>query len=95
MDAIATIKDTLQAKIGATIVEIIDRSEQHKHHKGRMNAPVGSGHYDAIVVADGFVGKTMMQQHRMVYEALADQMQTSIHALSLKTYTLEQWQERI
>lgn len=95
MDAISTIKDTLQAKIGATIVEIIDRSEQHKHHKGRMNAPVGSGHYDAIVVADGFVGKTMMQQHRMVYEALADQMQTSIHALSLKTYTLEQWQERI
>ena len=95
MDAISTIKDTLQAKIGATIVEIIDRSEQHKHHKGRMNAPVGSGHYDAIVVADGFVGKTMMQQHRMVYEALADQMQTSIHALSLKTYTLDQWQERI
>lgn len=93
MDATATIKTILQEKIGATIVEIEDRSELHKHHQGRMNAPVGSGHYDAIVVAASFDGKTMMQQHRMVYEALEDQMQTTIHALSLKTYTPEQWQQ--
>ena len=93
MDTINTIKTTLQEKIGATIVEIDDRSDLHKHHQGRMNAPVGSGHYDAIVVADSFAGKTMMQQHRIVYEALAEQMQTTIHALSLKTYTPEQWQQ--
>jgi BolA family transcriptional regulator, general stress-responsive regulator len=92
MDATATIKTILQEKIGATIVEIEDRSDLHKHHQGRMNAPVGSGHYDAIVVADSFAGKTMMQQHRMVYAALSDQMQTTIHALSLKTYTPQQWQ---
>ncbi|MCL1492064.1 MAG: BolA family transcriptional regulator [Pseudanabaena sp. Salubria-1] len=93
MDVTATIKTILQEKIGATIVEIEDRSDLHKHHQGRMNAPVGSGHYDAIVVADSFAGKTMMQQHRMVYAALSDQMQTTIHALSLKTYTPEQWQQ--
>jgi len=93
MDAIATIKNTLQEKIGAVVVEITDRSEQHKHHKGRMDAPVGSGHYDAIIVAESFVGKTMMQQHRIVYAALNDQMQTTIHALALKTYTPEQWQQ--
>ena len=92
MDTVTNIKTTLQAKIGATIVEISDRSDLHKHHQGRMNAPVGSGHYDAIIVAEGFAGKTMMQQHRMVYAALADQMQTTIHALALKTYTPEQWQ---
>ncbi|NUN65934.1 BolA family transcriptional regulator [Pseudanabaena biceps] len=93
MDAIATITNTLQDKIGATVVEIADRSDLHKHHQGRMNAPAGSGHYDAVIVATGFAGKTMMQQHRMVYDALADQMQTTIHALSLKTYSPEQWQQ--
>ena len=93
MDATAAIKRILQEKIGATIVEIEDRSDLHKHHQGRMDAPVGSGHYDATVVAASFAGKTMMQQHRMVYAALADQMQTNIHALSLKTYTPEQWQQ--
>lgn len=92
MDTIATIKSTLQVKIGATLVEITDRSDLHKHHQGRMNAPAGSGHYDAVIVAESFAHKTMMQQHRMVYEALADQMYTTIHALSLKTYTPEQWQ---
>ena len=45
MNNIADIKSTLQKKFGTTIVEIVDRSEQHKHHQGRMNAPVGSGHY--------------------------------------------------
>ena len=94
MDAITTIKTTLQEKIGATIVEIDDRSDLHKHHQGRMNAPVGSGHYDAIVVASSFAGKTTMQQHRMVYTALSEQMQTTIHALSLKTYTPEQWSQQ-
>ena len=94
MDTITTIKTTLQEKIGATIVEIDDRSDLHKHHQGRMNAPAGSGHYDAIVVAASFAGKTTMQQHRMVYSALSEQMQTTIHALSLKTYTPEQWSQQ-
>ncbi|HBC41502.1 MAG TPA: BolA family transcriptional regulator [Pseudanabaena sp.] len=93
MDTITTIKNILAEKISASIVEIEDRSDLHKHHQGRMNAPVGSGHYDAIVVSESFAGKTMMQQHRMVYAALADQMQTTIHALALKTYTPEQWQQ--
>ncbi len=93
MNAITKLKNTLQEKIGATIVEVTDRSDLHKHHQGRMNAPAGSGHYDAIVVAQSFAGKTVMQQHRMVYTALGDQMQTTIHALSLKTYAPEQWQQ--
>ncbi len=95
MDTITTIKTTLAEKIGATIIEIEDRSDLHKHHEGRKTAPVGSGHYDAIIVSENFTGKTMMQQHRMVYAALADQMQTTIHALALKTYTPEQWQQLI
>ena len=94
MDAITAIKTTLQEKIGATIVEIDDRSDLHKHHQGRMNAPAGSGHYDAVVVAASFAGKTTMQQHRLVYTALSEQMQTTIHALSLKTYTPEQWSQQ-
>ena len=94
MDAITTITTTLQEKIGATIVEIDDRSELHRHHQGRMNAPADSGHYDAIIVASSFAGKTTMQQHRLVYTALSEQMQTTIHALSLKTYTPEQWSQQ-
>lgn len=49
-------------------------------------------HFDAIVVSDEFVGKSMVQQHRMVYATLGGKMEEgAIHALALKTYTPEAW----
>lgn len=49
-------------------------------------------HFDAIVVAEAFAGKSMVQQHQMVYAALGGQMESgAIHALALKTYTPEAW----
>lgn len=48
-------------------------------------------HFDAIVVSPAFVGKGMLEQHRLVYAALGDNMKSAIHALSMKTYTPESW----
>lgn len=42
-------------------------------------------HFHARVVYDGFSGISMIKQHRMVYNALGDKMQSIIHALSLTT----------
>jgi stress-induced morphogen len=42
-------------------------------------------HYAATVVAEAFRGKTRVQQHQMVYEALGDSMRGALHALALKT----------
>jgi len=50
-------------------------------------------HFEAVVVSESFAGKSMLEQHRMVYGALGDSFQSeTIHALSVKTYTPEQWQ---
>ncbi len=48
-------------------------------------------HFEAVIVSTAFVGKTMIQQHQQVYAALGDRMRSEIHALSMKTYTPEQW----
>jgi acid stress-induced BolA-like protein IbaG/YrbA len=48
-------------------------------------------HFEAVIVSAAFVGKGMVQQHQMVYAALGDRMRAEIHALSMKTYTPEQW----
>lgn len=93
MDTLTKIQTILQDQIGAEYVEIEDESHIHQHHQGRMNAPSGSGHYNLVVVSPQFAGKTMMQQHRLVYDALAAEMQTTIHALSIKAYTPSQWAE--
>ncbi len=42
-------------------------------------------HYAAHVTSSAFAGKTRVQQHQMVYEALGGQMGDVLHALALTT----------
>jgi stress-induced morphogen len=42
-------------------------------------------HYAATVVSAAFKGKTRIQQHQLVYQALKDQMGGVLHALALQT----------
>jgi acid stress-induced BolA-like protein IbaG/YrbA len=49
-------------------------------------------HFEAVIVSAAFVGKNMVQQHQLVYQALGDRMRSEIHALSMRTFTPEAWQ---
>ena len=42
-------------------------------------------HYSAIVKSKSFVGKTRVEQHKMVYDAFKGKMGSELHALKLKT----------
>jgi stress-induced morphogen len=42
-------------------------------------------HYAATVISESFRGKSRVQQHQMVYEALKGQMGGILHALALQT----------
>ncbi|HXZ67543.1 MAG TPA: BolA family transcriptional regulator [Alphaproteobacteria bacterium] len=42
-------------------------------------------HYAAVVVSEAFRGKTRVQQHKMVYDALKGRMGHELHALALQT----------
>jgi stress-induced morphogen len=42
-------------------------------------------HYAAMVTSRAFKGKTRVQQHQMVYDALKGRMGGALHALSLQT----------
>jgi len=63
------------------IEQNLDESEVEISGDGR--------HFDAVIVCAGFVGKTRIQQHQMVYAALGDRMKEDIHALSMHTMTPE------
>ena len=46
----------------------------------------GTGdHFEALVIAEQFAGKNMVEQHRMVYSILGAAMAGPIHALALRT----------
>lgn len=52
----------------------------------------GGDHFEVTVVSDQFAGRTLVQQHQLVYKAVQSAMSTeAIHALALKTYTPETW----
>ena len=50
-------------------------------------------HYSALVVSEEFAGKSMVQQHQLVYKTLGDKVGTDIHALAIRTFTPEQWEK--
>ncbi|RBP49663.1 BolA family protein [Arenicella xantha] len=48
----------------------------------------GDGHhFEAVIVASEFEGKSRIQRHQLVYAALGDKMKAEVHALSMKTLT--------
>ena len=51
-------------------------------------------HFEAVVVSDEFFGKSRVQRHQRVYQALGDSMRDEmIHALTMKTYTPQEWEK--
>lgn len=62
-------------------------NESHMH-----NVPAGSeSHFRVVLVTEAFDGKPLVQRHRAVNRALAEQLQGAVHALALHTMTPEEW----
>ena len=92
-EAVQLIDQVLKEKLEASRVEIIDDSHRHRGHK----AAGGGGHYSVIVVSSKFENVNLIDQRRLVYSALDDQINGSpkvIHALQIKTLTPAQWAEQ-
>ena len=81
---IEMIKKILNKELSPTVLNIIDESAKHAGHAG---AKGGGGHFIVEVVSSAFDEKSLIQRHRLIYDALGDAMQTDIHALSIKAYT--------
>jgi stress-induced morphogen len=51
-------------------------------------------HYAALIESGAFTGKSRVQQHQMVYQALQGRMGGQLHALALQTSVPKQTSER-
>ena len=91
-DTTEIIDAILKTKLDAQHVAIIDESYLHRGHK----AAGGGGHYNVTVVSAQFENVNAVDQRRLVYSALDDQINgvpKLIHALQIKTLTPNQWQD--
>jgi stress-induced morphogen len=46
-------------------------------------------HLDILVVSDDFKGKMIFEQHKMLMNILSERLKTDIHAVQLKTMTID------
>ena len=56
---------------------------------------VGDGqHFQALIVSAEFRGKSRVERHQRVHQALGERMREEVHALSMQTLTPEEWREQ-
>ena len=88
MSAGASRSDRIEAKLRAALeaesVEVIDESHLHAGHAGARS---GKGHFRVRVVSERFTGLSRIQSQRLVFAALAEEMESDIHALAMQTLT--------
>lgn len=88
MDRRARIEAALRERLAAVHVEVIDESHLHAGHAGARD---GRGHFRALVVSPRFEGLSRVAAQRLVHDALAEELRTEIHALSLRTLAPAEW----
>jgi BolA protein len=81
------IRERLTNSLQPVALEIIDESAKHAGHAG---AASGGGHFIVNIVAAAFNDKTLIQRHRLVYDAVDDIMHREIHALGIQARTPEE-----
>lgn len=78
---IKAIRKRLTAALSPTALEILDESHLHIGHAGARD---GRGHFRIRIASPMFNGRRPIEQHRLVYEALGDLMETDIHAAAIE-----------
>ncbi|MDH7798141.1 MULTISPECIES: BolA family protein [unclassified Beijerinckia] len=85
-----TVKETMVAKLTAALapvsLDVIDDSAKHAGHMLHPGGvePRGETHFTVRVTAAAFAGKSRLQRHRLVNEALAQELNDGVHALAIE-----------
>ena len=89
MSLYSEIEKRLHQHLDIEQLEIKDDKGRHINHTHFD----GGAHLIAVIVSSSFNGLNLLERHKLVYNALNDMIKQEIHALSMKTYTINEWQE--
>ncbi len=82
------MEDKLRAAFAPIRLDIVDDSHRHAGHGGAR--PEGETHFTVEIVSAAFAGQNRVTRQRAVYAALAQELETRVHALALTTLTPEE-----
>ncbi len=81
MTVAATIEDKLTRAFQPAALRVIDESHLHAGHAGAR--PEGETHFRVEITAIAFSDQSRVARHRLIYDALADELAGPVHALAL------------
>jgi BolA protein len=84
MSAETRLREKLMIALEPTRLDIVNESQLHAGHRSAPDT--GESHFRIMIVSPKFAGATRVTRHRMVNEAIADELEGRIHALALSTY---------
>lgn len=84
MSAEARLREKLMVALEPTRLDVVNESQLHAGHR---NSPgTGESHFRILIVSPRFAGVSRLARHRLVNEALADELKGKIHALALSAF---------
>jgi BolA protein len=84
----AEIERSLRSALAPERLAVIDDSEKHRGHAGHDAR--GESHFTVEIVAAAFAGKSRVDRHRLVNQALAELLAERVHALAIKAKAPEE-----
>ncbi len=75
------ITEKLTKAFAPQSLDVVDESHQHAGHAGHR--PGGQTHFRVYIVSEAFTGKSRLERHRMINEALSGELAGGVHALAL------------
>jgi|TARA_B110000263_G_scaffold42069_1_gene33978 BolA protein len=82
------IKNLIEEKLDIFHFEIKDTTSQHTNHANYK----GGSHLRMKIVTDDFIDKSLVKRHQLIYSIINEFIQKEIHAVILKTYTVEEFE---
>ncbi|MFM1815052.1 MAG: hypothetical protein RLZ98_1747 [Pseudomonadota bacterium] len=79
------IRRKLEENLSPSRLEIVNESHLHAGHHGSPGT--GESHFRVLVVSAAFEGRSRLQRHRLINEAVAEQLRDGVHALAIKALT--------
>jgi BolA protein len=80
----AWIEARLREALAPEQLVVVDESERHRGHAGHR--PEGGTHFRVTLVSPRFEGRSRVDRHRLVYEALGRVVGDEVHALALELF---------
>jgi BolA protein len=85
------IRQKLVAAFAPSLLEIKDDSKKHAGHAGHHAE--GETHFAVMIVSEKFAGLGLLARHRLVYDALKDELAERVHALNISAKTAAEHQK--